>query len=708
MDPQRKRTVTLSGHDAAAKRKELKKYFLDVIAQEDSLFSLLKNDESFYQRPDRLRHPLVFYYGHPFTFYVNKLFVGHVIPERVNADYESMFAIGVDEMSWDDLNENHYDWPSIEKVKEYRDQVQSMVVDLIDTAPISLPIEWNSSFWVLMMGIEHHRIHLETSSVLIRQLDLSYIEPKSEWAPCSLTGEAPSNKLLPVKGGELKLGKTHDQHDLYGWDNEYGEHTAVLKDFSASKFLVSNQEFKGFVDAGGYDQQKYWSDEGWKWKSFTGATSPLFWTNHNQQKLRVLDREIPMPWDWPVEINYLEANAFCQWKSIEQGITVRLPTEDEWSQLRAQQNIGDLPDWDSGEKKIPANLDLSYRSPVPVNHFSFVSQDEFYDVIGNVWQWTETPIYPYQGFKVHPTYDDFTVPTFDHQHHLMKGGSFISTGNEATASARYAFRKHFYQHAGFRYVQSENTMTIEDNIYETDISVSQYCEFHFGDQYFGVPNFPKACIREVENHLARLPQRKTALDLGCAVGRSTLELAKHFDHVTGLDFSARFIEKAQLITDQGNLRYAIPTEGELLELHERTLAEMELESCRGKVNFFQADACNMPKKYGNYDLIFAGNLIDRLYSPKVFLEKISEYLNPQGILVITSPYTWLEEFTPKKEWLGGFKKDGENVSTLDGLTENLSYAFDRVADPVQVPFVIRETAHKFQHTLSEMTVWQKR
>lgn len=696
------RTVTLNGESVEEKKVQIRDYFLDAIEKEESLFSLLKNDDSFYEQPEPLRHPLVFYFGHTHTFYINKLFTSSNISKRVNSEFESMFAIGVDEMSWDDLNEAHYDWASIEDIREYRKKVKDLVLEFIDKTPMSLPITWESPFWIILMGIEHHRIHIETSSVLIRQLDLKFINESEPWSPCTEQGEAPDNMLLPVKGGEVHLGKKNES-TLYGWDNEYGSHSSLLKDFSASQFLVSNAEMNEFINEGGYKKKTYWSDEGWKWNQFSRASKPTFWIEKDERLfLRVLDREIPMPWNWPVETNCLEAEAFCRWKSETLGVDIRLPTEDEWELLRKNEAVRDLPEW---QERVPGNIDLEFNSPVPINKFKF---DQFYDVIGNVWQWTETPIYPFQGFKVHPVYDDFTVPTFDHRHNLIKGGSFISTGNEATASSRYAFRKHFFQHAGFRYVHSENTMEIEDNIYETDTLLAQYCEFHFGDKYFDVPNFPKACIREVEKYLSKLKKTSKALDLGCAVGRSTLELAKHFDHTTGLDFSARFIEKAQSIIDEGTLRYGIPAEGDILDYYERSLEDMELAGIKDKVEFYQADACNMPKKYGNYDLIFAGNLIDRLYSPSLFLEKISDYINDGGLLVITSPYTWLEEYTPKSEWIGGYKKDGENFTTLDGLTEKLSYAFTRISEPVAIPFVIRETANKYQHTLSQMTVWQKK
>ena len=81
----------------------------------------------------------------------------------------------------------------------------------------------------------------------------------------------------------------------------------------------------------------------------------------------------------------------------------------------------------------------------------------------------------------------------------------------------------------------------------------------------------------------------------------------------------------------------------------------------------------------------------------------------QGLLVITSPYTWLEEFTEREKWLGGFKaQTGENYTTLEGIRDALLPEFESAGDPVDVPFVIRETKRKFQHTVAELSVWVKR
>jgi putative 4-mercaptohistidine N1-methyltranferase len=379
---------------------------------------------------------------------------------------------------------------------------------------------------------------------------------------------------------------------------------------------------------------------------------------------------------------------------------VRLPTEDEWYRLYDHAGVAAIP----ADEPAPANIHLDhYASSCPVTEFR---HGELYDVVGNVWQWTETPIYPFAGFEVHPLYDDFTTPTFDERHNLFKGGSWISCGNEAQRSARYAFRRHFFQHAGFRYVVSDAPAAVPTSHYEADKLLSEYAEFHYGDEYFGVPNFSEALAQLAIRAMANKPARR-ALDLGCAVGRASFELARHFEHVTGIDFSARFIGLGVHLAEQGMLRYTLAEEGELVSYKQRSLAELGLDEVRHKVEFFQGDACNLKPQFAGYDLILAANLIDRLYSPGRFLGSVHERLNPGGILLITSPYTWLAEHTKREEWIGGFKKNGESFTTLDGLKEMLGQHFRLVEGPLQVPFVIRETRRKFQHTLSEATIWER-
>ncbi len=697
------RTIKLHGTDPEAKRREILEYFEKSFTLYESLFECLNGDEAFYARANTLRHPLIFYYGHTSVLFINKLNVAKLIDRRIDPRLESMLAIGVDEMSWDDLNEAHYDWPTPAEVKAYRDKTREIVREFIMTCDVSLPIGWGSPLWVIMLGIEHERIHLETSAVLIRELPLKYVKPHPVWGRiCRESGPAPENTLLPVKGGPLTLGKGRD-NAYYGWDNEYGRFETEVSGFKASKYLVSNGEYLEFVKAGGYETREFWDEEGWNWVTYKQTQMPVYWRKEGEKyRYRSMLEEIDMPWDWPVDVNCLEARAFCKWKAKATGKPIRLPTEPEWYKLRELLKT-DQPEWD----RAPGNINLEGdMSPCPVNRHE--GPEGFFDIIGNVWQWTETPIDAYEGFEVHPVYDDFSTPTFDGKHNVFKGGCWISTGNYAIRDSRYAFRRHFFQYSGIRYVEAGPLPEPQMNIYETDAMVAMYIEFHYGKENFGVPNFPVACAKEALDTVRGCKKRR-ALDIGCATGRSAFELAKEFDHVDALDFSARLIQAPTHLQQKGIQRYVVQDEGEIVSFREIRLEDFGYQDVKDKILFAQADACNLIAKYKSYDLVFAGNLIDRLYDPKKFLIDIKDRINPGGFLVLTSPYTWLTEFTEREKWLGGFKaRTGENYTTFEGMRDTLAPEFEQFGEPKDIPFVLRETSRKFQHTIAQFTVWRKK
>lgn len=698
------RTPVLNDGSPEDKRQELLNYFHHTFDQYDLLFETLACDVAWFEKVIPLRHPLIFYYGHTAAFFINKLMTAKLISERVDPYIESTVAIGVDEMSWDDLDDHNYRWPTAQQVHNYRSKVRALVSSFIQEMPLEIPITWESPAWIILMGIEHERIHLETSSVLIRQLPISHVKPHRNWQPCKELGTAPENKLIDIVGRSLCLGKEYD-NALYGWDNEYGRFDVDVAPFKASEYLISNHEFKTFMDDGGYDNERWWSDEGWAWATFSNslgkARHPEFWVPDGDGfRYRTMLEEIEMPWNWPVDVNCHEAQAFCQWKSEATGKQIQLPSEAEWYCLREAINT-DQPWWDIA----PGNINLEYwASSCPVDRFR---TGELCDIIGNVWQWTTTPIDGYEGFRIHPCYDDFSTPTFDGRHNMIKGGSWISTGNYAIKDSRYAFRRHFFQHAGFRYVESSAIANTSSNPYETDALVAQYLAFHFGEIFFGVPNYPEACARICHEVTGGTP-RTRALDLGCSVGRASFELARWFQHVDGIDFSARFISAAAEFQERGKIRYHISTEGELGDFLTADMTELGLDTIDPqRIHFTQGDACNLKPIYNDYDLIFAGNLIDRLNNPAQFLGMIHERIRPGGILVITSPYTWLEEYTPKENWLGGIRENGESVDTYTGLHRVLSKHFEEVQPPFDIPFVIRETARKFQHSVAQCSVWKR-
>lgn len=440
------KSVRLDGSDCTLKREELKNYFHQSYTIFESLFELLKSDDVFYLQSEPTRHPMIFYFGHTAIFYINKLIASGGLEERINPYFEKLFAVGVDEMTWD-ASSDTLQWPSIDEVREYRKKVRHAVDEMIATLPMTLPITKDNPLWAIWMGIEHERIHIETSSVLHRQMPLAFIQTHADFPICPIVGDSPENSMVSFNGGEVRLGKGADDQGLYGWDNEYGRLVVNVKPFSTSKYLVSNGEFMDFVRAEGYTTRRWWDEEGLRYLQIRHALCPPFWIPQGDGSFtyRTLTQEIPMPYNWPVEVNALEAEAFCRWKSAQEGEVYRLPTEAEWEMMAKEGGVSEEIFEDQH-----SNLNLAhFASSVPVDTFA---HGELYDVVGNVWQWTQTQMDAYEGFVTHPWYDDFSEPTFDGKHNLMKGGSWISTGNEIIRTSRYAFRRHFIQHAGFRYV----------------------------------------------------------------------------------------------------------------------------------------------------------------------------------------------------------------------------------------------------------------
>ncbi len=694
------KTLNLKVVGDGSSREEIKSYFVNTYEVEEELYKTLSRDESFYLRADPLRHPIIFYYGHTSAFYINKLILAGLIKERINPLIESMCAIGVDEMSWDDLNEAHYDWPTVSEITKFRHQVKELVLKLIETLPLELPIDWHSPWWPIIMGIEHMRIHIETSSVLIRQLPITEVTSNSNFPSCQEFPPAPKNEIINVLGGCITIGKDYE-NSYYGWDNEYGVHQAEVQNMKVSKFLVSNQEFLSFVEADGYSKQEFWTEEGWGWVSYLKAEYPRFWLKKDGKWYqRNLTEIIEMPWSWPVEVNYLEAKAFCNWKSKEEGKEYRLPSEDEWYQMF---KICQVPSFQETEV-IAGNINLNHwASSCPVNKFRF---DSLYDIIGNVWQWTEVPIYPFKGFKVHPLYDDFTTPTYDGQHNLIKGGSWISTGNLANPQSRYAFRRHFYQHAGFRYIQSKEPVKVFNTIYEEDSSVVEECERSWGEERFGIKNLSTQLLEKV---LPLIKNHKKAMVIGCGAGRTVFELAKDFDFVEGIDFSARVFKLAVEMQVKGHNHYITVDEGDNVIYNEKYLSNFNLKDTTEKIAFYQGDASNLLEKFNSYDLIISEVMLHKAYDPRKFLEIIHTRLNRDGILLIAHTADWSEELSSQDKWLGGYRgEDGEVVESETTIERILEKRFNKIGNSVEIPYLIYKNRHHMLLKVASVTLWQIR
>ena len=249
------------------------------------------------------------------------------------------------------------------------------------------------------------------------------------------------------------------------------------------------------------------------------------------------------------------------------------------------------------------------------------------------------------------------------------------------------------------------------NPYESDRLLAEYLLFHYGrpEEVMPYPSGPVGgldfAVRAVTECLApaQLPADARALDLGCAVGRSSFELARCCREVVGIDFSHRFIAAAETLRTAGRLGFDRMEEGDLSTGCEaRAPAGID----RSRVRFEVGDACDLRDDLGRFDAALLINLVDRLPQPRRCLDRLPDLLAPGGQLVIASPYTWLAEYTPRDQWLGGYSREGREVRGFDTLREILAPNFEFVRT-VDLPFVIREHARKFQWSVSLAGIWRR-
>lgn len=247
------------------------------------------------------------------------------------------------------------------------------------------------------------------------------------------------------------------------------------------------------------------------------------------------------------------------------------------------------------------------------------------------------------------------------------------------------------------------------HFYDSDRALAEYLLFHYGTREEILPysfgpdqalDFPVRCVTECID-LARLPASASALDLGCAVGRSSFELARHCTRVLGIDYSHRFIAAANHLQEHGAFDFSYAEEGALTR---PAVARVPADIPRPRVRFEQGDAQDLAQDLGPFDVVLVANLIDRLREPKRCLASLPRLTRSAGQLILTSPYTWLDDFTPRQHWLGGVEIDGRRLRTLETLRTMLQPDFE-LAGTRNLPFLIREHARKFQWSVAEASLW---
>ena len=284
-------------------------------------------------------------------------------------------------------------------------------------------------------------MHHETLSYILHRLPYDQkIRPAGLPAPL-LGGEPPARRSVRVDAGRATLGASRGEIP-FGWDNEFPKSEVDVAAFDIDVDSVSNRDFMEFVEAGGYEDEALWDEEGWAWRAEHDVRHPLFWELHRGLWMwRGMWDLLPLPMAWPAWVTHAEASAWARWKGR------RLPTEAEYHRAAYGEPGGGeraQPWGDAPPDATRGHFDYAGGDPVPVASFPRgTSAWGVRDLVGNGWEWTSTVFAPFPGFEAMPSYPQYSADFFDGQHYVMKGASPATPKELVRRSFRNWFRPNY-------------------------------------------------------------------------------------------------------------------------------------------------------------------------------------------------------------------------------------------------------------------------
>jgi ergothioneine biosynthesis protein EgtB len=303
--------------------------------------------------------------------------------------------------------------PTVKTVYAYRDHVDTHIAQLLTVALVNMDEKSQSRIHQLItLGIQHEQQHQE-----LLLTDIKYTLSRNPTFPVYDSRSAfteDKNALtdtdwMRIDEGVYSIGHNTSQNDQrFCFDNELGRHKVYVHDYDIATRLVTNREFIGFIDAGGYENFSYWLDEGWSWICGENITHPLYWHHINGEwfyytlaGLQAIDLDAMV-----CHVSYYEANAFAQWKGH------RLPTEFEWE--------------------------------IASSRFSW----------GERWEWTSSAYLPYPGFTISEGAVGEYNGKFMINQMVLRGASSVTSPQHSRQTYRNFFHPHFqWQYSGIRLVK---------------------------------------------------------------------------------------------------------------------------------------------------------------------------------------------------------------------------------------------------------------
>ncbi len=314
----------------------------------------------------------------------------------------------------------------------YGDQVRDRVLDVLARRGADGDEALRAGGYVYGMVVQHEHQHDETLLAALHLLPEGYTGLADERAPALWTADPPEECRVPA--GTYVVGTSTDP---WSFDNERPAHAVEVAAYAIDGAPVTNTAWAGFLAAGGYDEPRHWTAEGWAWRREAHLDRPLGWEPDGAGGwLRNrFGRIEPVPADEPVQhVCWYEADAYARWAGR------RLPTEVEWevaatcdpaTGAKRRHPWGDEP-WRTGL----ANLGQQRLGPDPVGaHPEGRSAVGCVAMEGDVWEWTASGFEAWPGTTAFP-YPEYSEVFYGGDYKVLRGGSWAT----APSASRGTFR----------------------------------------------------------------------------------------------------------------------------------------------------------------------------------------------------------------------------------------------------------------------------
>ncbi len=324
---------------------------------------------------------------------------------------------------YDSINIAHdkrWDLPllSLDQTKNYMQQVMHAEIARLKNKNIT-----RQDIYLTRYAVFHEDMHTEAYTYSRQTLDY----PMPVFSDSVLHDEAYNAGALEgdvkIKGGEFMLGANKDID--FCFDNEKCLHPVDVIPFAIARAATTYSQFAEFVDAGGYENQQFWHDEGWQWLQKNKISQPNGWKKDADSNwlIKHFDSWTAMqPHAAVVHINWFEASAWCRWSGR------RLPGEAEWELAASGSpdniNAKRLYPW-GDEAPGKKHVNMNSRAMRSIDVGALPDGDSAFgcrQMLGNAWEWTADTFKPYPGFKA-DMYQDYSQPLFGNTK-VLRGGAW--------------------------------------------------------------------------------------------------------------------------------------------------------------------------------------------------------------------------------------------------------------------------------------------